>query len=225
MRSSTPLKRRLQRADMLNDRVLPFYEKHALPMLCILTDRGTKYCGRAISMTTRFTTHWTISSTLKLRSSHLKPTASVSGFTRPFSMSFIRWSCVKKSTKQSMSFKSILTKGWLNTILNELTKVKCAAGERRWKLSSTVNQSGRKSLWTKLNRTVGYWKTGNGQIKSEFLHKGSVKRGTKNPLLTGRTPLALVTLSTWQCLESMVPASFCWGRQTATTHWYRRDGA
>jgi len=33
-------------ADMLNDRVLPFYEEHELPMLRILTDRGTEYCGR-----------------------------------------------------------------------------------------------------------------------------------------------------------------------------------
>jgi len=34
-------------ADMLNDRVLPFYEQHALPVLRIMTDRGTEYCGRA----------------------------------------------------------------------------------------------------------------------------------------------------------------------------------
>jgi len=34
-------------ADMLNDRVLPFFEKHDLPMLRILTDRGTEYCGKA----------------------------------------------------------------------------------------------------------------------------------------------------------------------------------
>ena len=34
-------------ADMLNDKVLPFYEQHALPVLRILTDRGTEYCGRA----------------------------------------------------------------------------------------------------------------------------------------------------------------------------------
>jgi len=34
-------------ADMLNDKVLPFFEAHALPMLRILTDRGTEYCGRA----------------------------------------------------------------------------------------------------------------------------------------------------------------------------------
>ncbi len=34
-------------ADMLNDKVLPFYEDHGLPVLRILTDRGTEYCGRA----------------------------------------------------------------------------------------------------------------------------------------------------------------------------------
>ena len=34
-------------ADMLNDRVLLFFEQHELPMLRILTDRGTEYCGKA----------------------------------------------------------------------------------------------------------------------------------------------------------------------------------
>ena len=34
-------------ADLLNDRVLPFYDEHQLPLLRILTDRGTEYCGKA----------------------------------------------------------------------------------------------------------------------------------------------------------------------------------
>jgi transposase InsO family protein len=33
-------------ADVLNDKVLPFFDQHQLPMLRILTDRGTEYCGR-----------------------------------------------------------------------------------------------------------------------------------------------------------------------------------
>ncbi|AUQ65258.1 IS481 family transposase [Phaeobacter inhibens] len=33
-------------ADLLNDRVLPFHEEHDLPVLRIMTDRGTEYCGR-----------------------------------------------------------------------------------------------------------------------------------------------------------------------------------
>tara|TARA_R110001599_G_C12218174_1_gene657101 strand:- start:1020 stop:1646 length:627 start_codon:yes stop_codon:yes gene_type:complete len=32
-------------ADLLNDQVLPFYEDHGLPVLRILTDRGTEFCG------------------------------------------------------------------------------------------------------------------------------------------------------------------------------------
>ncbi len=34
-------------ADLLNDKVLPFFENEDLPMLRILTDRGTEYCGKA----------------------------------------------------------------------------------------------------------------------------------------------------------------------------------
>jgi transposase InsO family protein len=32
-------------ADLLNDRVLPFFEEHDIPLTRILTDRGTEYCG------------------------------------------------------------------------------------------------------------------------------------------------------------------------------------
>lgn len=41
-----PTKTPITAADLLNDRVLPFYTKHELPMLRILTDRGTEYCGK-----------------------------------------------------------------------------------------------------------------------------------------------------------------------------------
>ena len=33
-------------ADVLNDRVLPFYQEHQVPLLRVLTDRGTEYCGK-----------------------------------------------------------------------------------------------------------------------------------------------------------------------------------
>lgn len=36
----------LHSAELLNDRVLPFYQQHGLSMLRILTDRGTEYCGK-----------------------------------------------------------------------------------------------------------------------------------------------------------------------------------
>lgn len=33
-------------ADLLNDKVLPLFESHDVPMLRMLTDRGTEYCGK-----------------------------------------------------------------------------------------------------------------------------------------------------------------------------------
>ena len=38
-------KNALVAADMLNDRVLPFFEEHGVRLLRVLTDRGTEYCG------------------------------------------------------------------------------------------------------------------------------------------------------------------------------------
>jgi transposase InsO family protein len=36
-------------ADLLNDRVLPFFEQHQMGVLRVLTDRGTEFCGKADS--------------------------------------------------------------------------------------------------------------------------------------------------------------------------------
>jgi hypothetical protein len=38
-------KHALVAADMLNDKVIPFYEEQGIRLLRILTDRGTEYCG------------------------------------------------------------------------------------------------------------------------------------------------------------------------------------
>lgn len=38
-------KNALVAADLLNDKVIPFFDKHDIPLLRILTDRGTEYCG------------------------------------------------------------------------------------------------------------------------------------------------------------------------------------
>jgi len=41
-----PTKAPITSADLLNDKVLPFFEQQELPLLRILTDRGTEYCGK-----------------------------------------------------------------------------------------------------------------------------------------------------------------------------------
>ncbi len=41
--SKTPI----NSADLLNDRVIPFFDKYGIALLRILTDRGTEFCGKA----------------------------------------------------------------------------------------------------------------------------------------------------------------------------------
>lgn len=43
--SKTPI----NSADLLNDRVIPFFDKYGISLLRVLTDRGTEYCGKADS--------------------------------------------------------------------------------------------------------------------------------------------------------------------------------
>ena len=39
-------KNALVAADLLNDRVVPFFDSHGVPLLRVLTDRGTEFCGK-----------------------------------------------------------------------------------------------------------------------------------------------------------------------------------
>ena len=32
-------------AELLNDRVIPFFDEHEIPLCRVLTDRGTEFCG------------------------------------------------------------------------------------------------------------------------------------------------------------------------------------
>ncbi len=42
----TRVEQLLQLADLLNGRVIPFLDEQKIPLLRILTDRGTEYCGK-----------------------------------------------------------------------------------------------------------------------------------------------------------------------------------
>lgn len=73
-------------ADMLNDRVLPFYEEQGIALLRILTDRGSKYCGNreyhefALYLDLENIEHtWTPGPRPKAR----RPTESANAFIRP----------------------------------------------------------------------------------------------------------------------------------------------
>ena len=44
-RQTPPAKYTITSADVLNDSMIPLFESHGIRLLCILTDRGSEYCG------------------------------------------------------------------------------------------------------------------------------------------------------------------------------------
>ena len=77
-------------ADLLNDKVLPFYEQHQLPLLRILTDRGTEYCGKAETHDYQLYLAINDIEHTKTKARSPKQTGSVSGSTKRSIRNFIR---------------------------------------------------------------------------------------------------------------------------------------
>lgn len=77
-------------ADLLNDRVLPFFEAQGIPLLRILTDRGTEYCGRPEAHEYELYLAVRISITVKPKQGIHKPTESANVFIKRYSLNFIK---------------------------------------------------------------------------------------------------------------------------------------
>ncbi len=83
-------------ADLLNDKVLPFYSQHGLPVLRILTDRGCEYCGKVEHHD--YQLYLAIKLIIqKLKLVHLKLMGFVNAFIKLYYKSSIRWLFVRKS--------------------------------------------------------------------------------------------------------------------------------
>ena len=110
---------------MLEIVVLPFFEEQRAPVLRILTDRGTEFCGKAESHPFEL---YLAKQRLDLR----KQTVSVKDFTRRSCQSFTKFHFAKDFTFRLMSCKKILTNGFAIIITRERTKARRAVAELRW---------------------------------------------------------------------------------------------
>ena len=117
-------------ADILNDKVL----HHQLPMLRILTDRGTEYCGKVeqhdyqLYLATNNIDH------TKTKVNHHKQTVFASVSIKRFYKSFIRSLSARGFMIILMSFKKIWTNGSIIIIMSAPIKAKCAADEIQCRL-------------------------------------------------------------------------------------------
>ena len=131
-------------ADLLNDRVLPFYAEQELPVLRILTDRGTEYCGKAESHDS-CTWRSTTSSIRARKPATRKPTVFVNASIKRSCRSFISRHYAERSSAHWKSCRPIWTSGWIITTMSEPIRAKNAAAGRQWKPCSMGKEAGRKS--------------------------------------------------------------------------------
>ena len=132
-------------ADLLNDRVLPFHDEHDLPVLRILTDRGTEYCGCVdkhdfqlfLAINDIDHTKTKVKSPqpngICERFHSLEDQKTVRGTVFPnkqFCRSFIRSRSAKSSTIASKHCKPIWMNGCIITITSARIRAKCVAAER-----------------------------------------------------------------------------------------------
>lgn len=104
-------------ADLLNDRVLPWYEEHSVRLLRILTEaRNTM----ARSKTTSISSTWPfkILITAKPKRTIHKPMASVNAFIEPSKKNFMTLPSARKSIPRWMNFRQTSTSGWRITMEN-----------------------------------------------------------------------------------------------------------
>ncbi len=120
-------------ADILNDKVLPFFEHHKLPMLRILTDRALNTAARWSIMIISFIWPSTILTTPKQKCNRLKQMEYVNASIKQFCKSFIKSLFARSFMIIWMNCKKIWTNGSIIIIMSALIRAKCAADEHRCK--------------------------------------------------------------------------------------------
>src|SRR3982074_2949730 len=121
-------------ADLLNDRVIPFFDSHEVKLLRMLTDRGSEYCGNPERH--EYELYLAIEDIDHLRTKMKSPQkGSASHSTSPCSMSFIASRSAKRCTVPLTSCRPILMCGSVNTTSRGHIKGAGASARRRCKRS------------------------------------------------------------------------------------------
>jgi transposase len=90
-------KNALVAADLLNDRVLPFFESQEVKLLRLLTDRGRSIWATCNTTSMNSTWPWKILTIPRRKPALHRPTASSNAFTRPLVRNSMQWPSARKS--------------------------------------------------------------------------------------------------------------------------------
>ncbi len=129
-------------ADLLNDRVLPFYASQGLPMLRVLTDRGTEYCGKVEQHDYQLYLAINDIEHTKTKAMSLQ----TNGICERFHKTILNEFYQVTFPAILIHYSRILMNGWLTIIMSEPIREKCAMGERQWKRYLMENASGPRKI-------------------------------------------------------------------------------
>src|SRR4030095_13254339 len=121
----------LTAADVMNDRVVPFFDEHEIGVSRVLTDRGTEFCGRPRATSTSFTSRWRTSITRAPRRGARRLMASANASIRRCSMSSTGWRSARSSIAGSRSCRPIWMLGLPNTMRRVRIRADGAMARRR----------------------------------------------------------------------------------------------
>jgi Winged helix-turn helix len=130
----------LTAADLLNDRVVPFFESYELKLLRVLTDRGSEFCGNPERHEYElYLAVEDIDHSVPRRRGR-KQTAFASDSTKRFSMSSIVWRSERRSTARLRICRLISTYGLASTTRHAHIKGAGALARHRCRPSATQFQ-------------------------------------------------------------------------------------
>ena len=133
-------------AELLNDRVLPFYEEQEVALLRVLTDRGTEYCGSPERHEYElYLAIENIDHSRYPRPRARKPTASSSGCIAPCSTSSTGSPSERRSTTRSKRCRPTWTPGSRTTMCDARIRDDGASARRRCRPSWTRAASHRRN--------------------------------------------------------------------------------
>ena len=123
--------------DLVNDRVVPFYDAHEVKLCRVLTDRGTEYCGNPEHHEYELYLALEDVDHSRTKTKSRKRMELLSGSTRPCSTSSTASPFARKSTARSASCKAISMIGSRTTTRKGRTRDDGASAKRRCKRSLT----------------------------------------------------------------------------------------
>jgi len=131
-------------ADLLNDRVLPFFENHDMSILRMLTDRGTEYCAKPDSHDYELFLAVNDIDHTRTKTKSPQTNGICERFHKTILQEFYQIAFRKKVFRSIEELQNDLDE-WL--IMNVLIKVKCVVAELQWKPFLMQKVYGRKK-WT-----------------------------------------------------------------------------